>query len=76
MPSTERGFIIYGVAPRWLPALLAGCIVNFFYGLAAMRKKASRWLVRSSLTGCFLYEPQSQNNKKHAFLKRCDEHGK
>ena len=53
VPSSEGCFISYGVAPRCLPALLAGCFINFFYGLAAMRKRASRWLVRSSLTGCF-----------------------
>ena len=45
--------VLVGIASRWLPALLAGCFVNFFYGLAAMRKRVSRWLVRSSPTGCF-----------------------
>jgi len=64
MPSSEGCSISYGVAPRWFPALLAGCIVNFFYGLAAMRKRASRWLVRSSLKGVFFVRALISNKIK------------
>ena len=39
VPSSEGCFISYGVAPRWLPALLAGCFVNFFLWPCCYKRK-------------------------------------